>query len=383
MAFVYFLDSNNAGYVMRVDDGYSSTDDAGFESVSLPNTDTDYLAWASGKTVVDHDTESLLNADYGALSGSYSYWKPVAVVQPEDNETFAGNYNASNSQLTLVSTDAGANGFVVGQNYPASDSGNKGYYLIVTTAGGSYGANDKLYSDGATWLHIPFTGTSGLTSVNGDNGPNVTITPDDLDDASTSHKFATQTQLDLIAANETAIAAEKAKNAAQDATIASLNSSVGARLVSIQPGANVTVDNTDPLNPVVSVSSQNSGSGEGNPIYGLNDSMIEQEVADNGEININLGDIERIIYARIYLRAIHRTERDEHSCDMLIRRDSLTGTVTATNFIRTQTLYENELKPTLSLVESNGDLLLNVNFDDHSGSGYIDVWFDFGRGLQA
>lgn len=72
MANVYFL-SPNPNKVICVDDVLFGVENPAKE---LPDTDPDYLTWASTKTAVPYNTAALLGADYGALSGQYSWWKP-------------------------------------------------------------------------------------------------------------------------------------------------------------------------------------------------------------------------------------------------------------------------------------------------------------------
>ena len=102
----------------------------------------------------------------------------------------------------------------------------------LITANRTYTLPDK---DG-TFAMLDDIPSGGVDSVNGQTGV-VVLDADDIDDSATTNKFATAAELAQIATNESDITTLE-----------------GNRLLEVQAGSNITVDNTDPLRPIVSSS---------------------------------------------------------------------------------------------------------------------------------
>lgn len=156
----------------------------------------------------------------------------IGIVIPVDAQLFAVSYNAdvagTNTEIAVVqntSTQIGTTGLQSGEDgfniltTPAALSAGDRIGFLTLTAGG---ASDVRV---CAWLRVPINtlldvGLDDLNDViitsptsvqvlyyNGTNWVNQQLQSDDIDDSTSTNKFATQTQLDQIATNEAAIIA--------------------------------------------------------------------------------------------------------------------------------------------------------------------------------
>ena len=100
-------------------------------------------------------------------------------------------------------------------------------------------------------------GGGAVDSVNGKIGI-VVLNPDDLNDSTTTNKFTNQSDIDRLANTSGTNTGDQ--DISGIATNASAISTLeGNRLLEVQAGTNVTVDNTDPLRPIVNASGGGGG----------------------------------------------------------------------------------------------------------------------------
>jgi len=72
-----------------------------------------------------------ITGDYFLWDGNV--WQPIGISVGEI--VLAGTYNASTNKVATVTSEGTALSFVVGSALPAASSANKGYYVVVSTAG--------------------------------------------------------------------------------------------------------------------------------------------------------------------------------------------------------------------------------------------------------
>jgi hypothetical protein len=151
----------------------------GLGVLSVPNATT---AVAGAVQLVNNTTTNDPTKALTAAAG-YNLQQQIDDINIKSNLTFAGTVNGTTGQVTSVSPEGTAAGFVVGAQLPAPSAINDEYFVVVTVAGTftppaspSYvtRAGDWLASDGSQWVLYAFN-LGSVTQV--DTGTGLTGGP--------------------------------------------------------------------------------------------------------------------------------------------------------------------------------------------------------------
>jgi hypothetical protein len=151
----------------------------GLGVLSVPNASTTVTGAVQlvNNTTTNDSTKALTAA------AGYSLQQQIDNINIRNNLTFAGTVNGTTGQITSVSPEGTAAGFVVGSQLPAPSAINEEYFVVVTVAGtftppGSPSyvtrAGDWLASDGSQWVLYAFN-LGSVTQV--DTGTGLTGGP--------------------------------------------------------------------------------------------------------------------------------------------------------------------------------------------------------------
>lgn len=151
----------------------------GLGVLSVPNASTTVTGAVQlvNNTTTNDSTKALTAA------AGYSLQQQIDNINIRNNLTFAGTVNGTTGQVTSVSPEGTAAGFVVGSQLPAPSAINDEYFVVVTVAGTftppaspSYvtRAGDWLASDGSQWVLYAFN-LGSVTQV--DTGTGLTGGP--------------------------------------------------------------------------------------------------------------------------------------------------------------------------------------------------------------
>ena len=117
----------------------------------------------SGGTFIGQGHLNSISGDFLIWDGNV--WQPIGVSVGEI--VLAGTYNATTNLMATVTSEGTALSFVVGSALPAASSANKGYYVVVSTAGTgtspaptvSLNPPDFLLSTGTAYTEIDVSST--------------------------------------------------------------------------------------------------------------------------------------------------------------------------------------------------------------------------------
>lgn len=243
-----FVDASEKSKIAEVDNKEDSLGDPSVDGYIL-SSDTD-------------GTRSWIPAPEGGGGAVDSVNGEVGeVVLDADNidDSSTDHKFATQSQLDQIATNASD---ITGKEDDLGVPSEDGYVLTSDTNGNR------------AWVSVSSEGgDSGVISINGEQGI-VTLDPDDLDDASSAHKFISQAELNQIATNESDITGI---NSSLSSVAGDVSDNAGAILVN---GTNISNNSSDIAQNASDITSNTNN-------ISLNSSAIDGKEDDLGDPSIS------------------------------------------------------------------------------------------------